>query len=115
MQKNIKKKFLLDCCNPVSSKLSPYESKRDNNLAAYFAMKKQSNRGTSRKTLKKSKTKEKKLLMPVPVLTSFNTRKSSSATHLPPIKPKQTEVKTLSRDELTALISKFREDLKVTY
>lgn len=105
-----KKEFVLDCCNPINSKLRPYQSRKDIYLAGYFALK-------EAKVMKSSKLKigknldKKKRLVPKPYIENLKGLKQSrTAKSLPPLDSRRTQIHPVSKEEFKELLSKFRSD-----
>jgi hypothetical protein len=107
-----KKEFVLDCCNQITSRLMPYNCRKDANLESYFASKEREKKKKSVKMIKKSDTRLKHIEVRKSPVSSAPKLRNSSSERLPPIRGQKGEIKPLSRDELRALISKFRVDLK---
>ena len=94
-----------------SSKLRPYESKKDIYLAGFFAMR-EANLHSAPKTKSQKMIKKKKEVVSRAYVTKFPLIKHSYTTKsLPPIDSKRNKLNPLSRDELQTLISKYRQEL----
>jgi len=105
-----KQGFVLDCCNPLESKLRPYQSRRDIYLAGYFALKAGKLPKSSKLKIEKGLDKKKRLV-PKPYLDSARVLKQSrTAKSLPPLDSRRTNIQPMSKEEFIELLSKFRKE-----
>ena len=106
-----KKQFVLECCHSSSSKLRPYESKKDIYLAGFFAMR-EAKLYSNLNSKSEKVNKKKKQVASRAYITKFPQIKLSHTTKsLQTIDSRRSKLNPLSRDELQALITKYRQEL----